>query len=154
MKSNSINFVFHGDGLKDMFVDDISVPDRMATEVQIIGNTPGGKGAHSNIVHQVNEAVGLPQDDKSIVMLSGNGVKIFTQKYVDELEEWDINLHQPDAKPLTYGDTSQIEINGKPLSEILAECSNGRFEEYHTAVTNAAAQALIDVNRATNFNDV
>ncbi len=138
VKSNSINFVFHGDGLKDMFVDDISMSDRMATEVQIIGNTFGGNGAHSNIVHQVNEAVGLPQDDKSIVMLSGNGVKIFTQKYVDELEEWDINLHQPDAKPLAYGDTSQIEINGKPLSEILAECSNGRFEEYHTTVTNAA----------------
>ena len=154
MKPNSINFVFNGNGLKDVFVDDVPMTDRIATEVQVVGNTSSGKGAQSNIVHQVNEMVGLPQDDKSIVMLSGSGVKLFTQKYVDELEEWDMNLHQPNAKPLTYGDTSQIEINGKKLSEILAECSNEAFDQYHATVTNAAAVALESITTNTNFSAV
>lgn len=149
MKSNSINFVFNGDGLKDVFVDDVPMTDRIATEVQVVGNTSGGKGAQANIVHQVNEAVGLPQDDKSIVMVSGSGVKIFTEQYLDDIE-LATTENERKAAP-HYGDVSQIEINGKKLSEILAECSNDAFDQYHATVTNAATIALESITTNTNF---
>lgn len=38
MKSNSINFVFNGNGLKDVFVDDVPMTDRLASETKMIGN--------------------------------------------------------------------------------------------------------------------
>lgn len=49
---------------------------------------------------------------------------------------------------------SQIEINGKKLSEILSECSNEAFDKYHATVTNAAAIALESITNANNFLDV
>ena len=154
MKPNSINFVFNGDGLKDVFVDDIPMSDRMATEVKVIGNTSGGKGAQSNIIQQVNQVVGIPQDDKSIVLFSGNGVKIFTQNYIDNMDEMDMEVNQTHTRPEAYGDTSQIEINGKPLSEILAENSGRGFDDYRASVSNAAIQAMNSVSNATNFTQV
>ena len=153
MKSNSINFVFQGDGLKDVFVDNMPMTDRMASEVNVVGNTPGAHGASSEIVENINRTVGIPQDDKSIVFVSGGGVKIFTEQYLDDIE---LATTENERKAVPhYGDVSQIEINGKKLSEILAECSNDAFDQYHATVTNAAAIALGSITtNANNFSDV
>ena len=38
MKSNSINIVVNGEGLKDFFLDNVSIQDRLSSEVEVIGN--------------------------------------------------------------------------------------------------------------------
>lgn len=154
MKPNSINFVFNGKGLEDMFVDNVPVSDRIARELEVVGNTRGKVEKRAEIIENVNQITGIPAGDKSIVFVSGGGVKIYTENYMDELMEQDIISHEQMVRTESYGDVSQIEINGKKLSEILAECSNEAFDQYHATVTNAAAVALGSITNATNFNDV
>lgn len=149
MKSNSINFVFHGNGLEDVFVDNIPMTDRLAGETTMIGNT-SNQGTVAQIKSRVDEVTGKNSDDNSIMLVSGDaGVKIFTKEYLDERNEL-VGISTTEI-PQHFGDTSRIEINGKPLSQILAECTNSGLEDYHTTVTNAAATALDSI---TNANDI
>ena len=153
MKSNSINFVFNGNGLDDVFIDNVPMTDRMANDIHVVGNV-GTSLSASSIKGMINEMAGISTNEQPIVFFSRDGgVKIYTQKYLDVLE--DESEYTVDE---LLGDVSEVEINGKPLDAIIrrvaAESGNQGFEEYHVIVTNAAAQAQSAIGSASNMQDI
>lgn len=83
IKSNSINIVYNGNGLKDFFVDGVSIPDRMASETRTIGNINQG-GSEDGIRKNVRLYGGIDEDDKSMVFCSGDGgIILLTRDYLD-----------------------------------------------------------------------
>ena len=153
MKPNSINFVFNGKGLDDVFVDNIPMTDRIANDISIVGNIKTDS-SREYIKAEIDEIVGIKPDEKPIVFFSRDGgVKIYTQKYLDSLDDELVYSNET-----SIGDVSEVEINGKKLNEIIraiAENSgNQGFDEYHTTVTNAAMEARAAVGRANNMQDI
>ena len=89
VKSNSINLVYHGNGLDDFFVDNVPMSARIASEVKVVGN---GKsvGKASDIEDAVNELVGITNGEEHVVFVSGNGgIKMYTKSYLDALDSGD-----------------------------------------------------------------
>jgi hypothetical protein len=143
VKSNSINFVYHGDGLNDFFLDGVSLQDRLASEVKVVGNTK--EGTKPDEVDQAIRAIGnIPDDEDPLVFYSGDGgIYFFTKGYEDDSERH-------------VGDVSKIFINGKPLSEIIGTSSSmdSRLDEYKTKVNVQAAAALGSVTNANNLSEI
>ena len=146
MKSNSINFVFHGEGLSDVFVDDIPFTDRAAGEINTIGWVETGRGSSTrdNIRKQVNDIVGIEDGDESMVLFSQNGgIKIFTKHYLDLLDD-NVGGDTSDID----GVVDDVEINGKPLSRIIDEKIQKeltQFKTFHDNITNQAHIAKINI---------
>ncbi len=93
MKSNSINIVVNGEGLKDFFLDDVSIHDRLSSEVEVIGNGNSSTAVSASQTRRdINNLVGLPSEsNEHIVMFSkSGGLKIFTKRYIDILDLYGI----------------------------------------------------------------
>lgn len=138
VKSNSINFAYHGNGIQDFFLDGVSLQDRLAFETKVIGNSRDGTTEDG-----VKDALGITGDN--IVFASGDGkIMLFTKSYIEEQD--DTNLH-----------LDEIVINNKPLSQILAEQtpSGGADTEFRAKVQNAAEVAQNELaTNATNMVQV
>lgn len=143
VKPNSINIVYHGEGIKDFYIDGKSLQDRLSSEVKVVGNTKNG--TKPNVVDQTIREIGnIPDNEEPLVFYSGDGgIYFFTKGYEDDSER-------------LFGDISKIFINGKPLSEIIEGSSShdADFAAYKTSVSNAAERAIIEVNAASNMTDV
>lgn len=78
IKSNSINFAYHGNGTHDFFLDGVSLNDRLSSEVNVIGN---GKSSASE--EGVKDALGITGDN--IVFASADGkIMLFTKSYIED----------------------------------------------------------------------
>lgn len=78
VKSNSINFAYHGNGIQDFFLDGVSLQDRLSSEVNVIGN-----GKRSASEEGVKDALGITGDN--IVFASGDGkIMLFTKSYIED----------------------------------------------------------------------
>lgn len=143
VKNNSINFAYNGNGIQDFFLDGVSLQDRLASEVKVVGNTK--EGVKPDEVDQAIRAIGnIPDNEEPLVFYSGDGgIYFFTKGYEDDSERH-------------FGDISKIFINGKPLSEIIEGSSShdADFAAYKTTVSNAAERAMAEVNDATNMTGV
>ena len=143
VKPNSINIVYHGDGIKDFYIDGKSLQDRLGSEVKVVGNTK--EGTKPDDIDQAIRAIGnIPDDEEPLVFYSGDGgIYFFTKEYEEDSERH-------------VGDVSKIFINGKPLSEIIGGSSShdADFAAYKTSVSNAADRAIVEVNAATNMTGV
>jgi len=143
VKNNSINFAYNGNGIQDFFLDGVSLQDRLAREVKVVGNTK--EGTKPDEVDQAIRAIGnIPDDEDPLVFYSSDGgIYFFTKGYEEDSEA-------------NMGDISKIFINGKPLSEIIEGSSShdADFAAYKTTVSNAAERAMADVNAARNMTDV
>lgn len=143
VKSNSINFAYNGNGIQDFFLDGVSLQDRLANEVKVVGNTKNG--TKPDEVDQAIRAIGnIPDDEDPLVFYSGDGgIYFFTKEYEEDSEA-------------NVGDISKIFINGKPLSEIIEGSSShdADFSAYKTSVSNAAEVAINAINVSTNMTDV
>lgn len=143
VKSNSINFAYHGNGIHDFFLDGVSLSDRLASEVKVVGNTKNGTNADV-IDRSIREIGNIPDDEEPLVFYSGNGgIYFFTKEYEEDSEA-------------NIGDISKIFINGKSLSEIIEGSSShdADFVAYKTSVSNAAEVAINAINVSTNMTDV
>ena len=100
MKSNSINFVYNGNGLNDFFVDNAPITDRLASEVKVIGNSekhaPTGQ-----VIEYMHEQMNVNPDDNDMVLYSESKIRLFTGDYEEIMKK---------------GDVSSVEVNGIPLS--------------------------------------
>ena len=100
MKSNSINFVYNGNGLNDFFIDNAPITDRLASEVKVIGNfekhTPT-----SQVIEYMHDKMNINPDDNDMVFYSESKIRLFTGDYPEMMEK---------------GDASSVEVNGIPLS--------------------------------------
>lgn len=138
VKSNSINFAYHGNGIQDFFLDGVSLKDRLSSEIKVMGNSKGVTTEDS-----VKDALGITGDN--IVFASGDGkIMLFTKSYIEEQDNSDIHL-------------DEIVINNKPLSQILAEQtpSGGADTEFRAKVQNAATVAQNELaTNATNMVQV
>ncbi len=143
VKSNSINFAYHGDGINDFFLDGVSLQERLASEVKVVGNTKDG--TKPDDVDRAIRGIGnIPDDEDPLVFYSGDGgIYFFTKGYEEDSEA-------------NIGDISKIFINGKPLSEIIGGSSShdADFATYKTTVSNAAEVAINAINVSTNMTDV
>lgn len=143
VKNNSINFAYNGNGIQDFFLDGVSLQERLASEVKVVGNTK--EGTKPDDIDQAIRAIGnIPDDEEPLVFYSGDGgIYFFTKEYEEDSERH-------------VGDVSKIFINGKPLSEIIGGSSShdSDFAAYKTSVSNAADRAMAEVNAATNMTDV
>ena len=143
IKPNSVNIVYHGNGIQDFFLDGVSLQDRLANEVKVVGNTKGG--TKPDDVDQAIRGIGnIPDNEDPLVFYSGDGgIYFFTKGYEEDSEA-------------NMGDISKIFINGKPLSEIIGGTSShdADFAAYKTSVSNAAERAIAEVNDATNMTDI
>ena len=84
IKSNSINIVYNGNGIRDFYVDDISMTDRLAYETPMIGNIQKG-GTEDGIRKNVKMYGGIADNDQSMVLCSGDGGIVFlTKNYLDQ----------------------------------------------------------------------
>ena len=140
IKSNSINFAFHGNGIQDFFIDGKSLQERIGSEARVVGNTRN-EGTVST--ESVRSALGL-EDDNDIVFASGDGkIRLYTQSYLENSDDGEVHL-------------DEIIINNKTLAEILGSQtpSGGADTEFRTKVMNAAATAQGAVNSATNMVQV
>lgn len=125
MKSNSINFVYHGDGLNDFFIDNKSITDRMATEISMIGSS---KGTTESIETSIKEMMGIPKENQDMVFFSGNGgLKFFTMDYIDEIDSFQTEK----------GNVESIEFNGMPLPNIIAKYAPKNQEIDVSSLTNS-----------------
>jgi len=143
VKNNSINFAYNGNGIQDFFLDGISLRDRLANEVKVVGNTRNG--TKPDEVDQAIRAIGnIPDNEDPLVFYSGDGgIYFFTKGYEEDSEA-------------NMGDISKIFINGKPLSEIIGTSSSmdSRLDEYKTKVNVQAAAALGSVTNANNLSEI
>ena len=143
VKNNSINFVYNGNGIQDFFLDGVSLSDRLANEVKVVGNMKNG--TRPDDVDQAIRGIGnIPDSEDPLVFYSGDGgIYFFTKGYEEDSERH-------------AGDISKIFINGKPLSEIIGGSSShdADFAAYKTSVSNAAERAMAEVNAATNMTGV
>lgn len=140
IKSNSINFAFHGNGIQDFYIDGKSLQERIGSEARVIGNT---RNEGSVSMESVRSALGL-EDDNDIVFASGDGkIRLYTQSYLENPDDGEVHL-------------DEIIINNKTLAEILGSQtpSGGADTEFRTKVMNAAATAQGAVNSATNMVQV
>ena len=100
MKSNSINFVYNGNGLNDFFIDNAPITDRLASEVKVVGNSekhaPTGQ-----VIEYMHEHMNVNPDDNDMVFYSESKIRLFTGDYTEMIEK---------------GDASSVEVNGIPLS--------------------------------------
>lgn len=83
VKSNSINLVYHGNGLEDMYLDGVSMKDRIGSEVEIVGSA---KGTSEEIKSTIDEATGLDKDNNNIVLWSGDGIRLYTSDYNENMD--------------------------------------------------------------------
>lgn len=142
VKNNSINFAYNGNGIQDFFLDGVSLQDRLASEVKVVGNTKDDTKP-DDVDQTIREIGNIPDDEDPLVFYSGDGgIYFFTKGYEDSEEN--------------VGDISKIFINGKPLSEIIGGSSShdADFAAYKTSVSNAAERAMAEVNSATNMTGV
>lgn len=158
MKSNSINFVFNGNGLNDVFIDDVPMPDRMATDVRMVGclNSNGKYDRASQIENEIRDMVGIPANDSSMVMFSRDGgLRIYTKKYLDAVDGDDAETIDASEK---IGCVDDVWINGKNLGDIIRNISGGsisqQFLDYKASVSNAAETAKASISSATNMQDI
>ena len=100
MKSNSINFVYNGNGLNDFFVDNAPITDRLASEVKVIGNSEK-HAPTSHVIEYMHEQMNVNPDDNDMVFYSESKIRLFTGDYTEMIER---------------GDASSVEVNGIPLS--------------------------------------
>ena len=154
VKSNSINFVFNGNGLEDVFVDNVAMTDRMATDMKVVGNC-GGTSTSKAIKGEVNQLAGIQDNDESMVLFSWDGgVKIFTKGYFDAKDEYIEGSGEPDPK----GFIEDIEINGMNLKSIIERHARSAAQEQMAAfkqkvqvAANTASQAIEDANNAAQM---
>ena len=143
VKNNSINFAYNGNGIQDFVLDGVSLQDRLANEVKVVGNTKNG--TKPDDVDQAIRGIGnIPDDEEPLVFYSGDGgIYFFTKGYEEDSEA-------------NIGDISKIFINGKSLSEIIGGSSShdADFAAYKTSVSNAAEVAINAINVSTNMTDV
>lgn len=154
MKSNSINFVFQGQGLKDVFVDDVPMTDRLASDVQMIGNLKSnGKLASADQIEvAIRKMVGIPSEDASMVMFSAEGgLRIYTKEYIEAAEEWDLSSREMET---VRGSVDEIYINGESLPTIIRRIAGADVVDYKGKVSRAADAAKSSINSATNMQDV
>jgi len=141
MKSNSINFVFNGNGLEDFFIDGTSLQKRMGSEMKVVGNTKEPCDEAS-----LREFLKLSNEDKSLVLASGDGpIRLYTRKYIEALAESD-GEDVGDA----LGELDEIEVNGKSLKSIIQSGVASGFEEWRTTMTNEARIAEEKIMEASN----
>ena len=100
MKSNSINFVYNGNGLNDLFIDNAPINDRLASEVKVIGNSKK-YASESEVIEYMHEQMNVNPDDNDLVLYSESKIRLFTGDYTEIMEK---------------GDVSSVEVNGIPLS--------------------------------------
>jgi len=145
MKSNSINFVYHGDGLKDFYVDGVSILDRMRNEVSMIGQINGAVSQEA-IQEKIREMIGVGPESNPIVFVSGDGgIHLVTQDFADE---WNDDSPNPER-----GNIDKISINGMPLAEVIRQ-NSGRDDEFRSKVRAAATTAQSSVSNATSMAEV
>lgn len=140
IKSNSINFAFHGKGIQDFYIDGKSLQERIGSEARVIGNT---RNDGTVSMESVRSALGL-EDDNDIVFASCDGkIRLYTQSYLENTDNGEVHL-------------DEIIINNKTLAEILGNQtpSGGADTEFRTKVMNAATTAQSAVNSATNMVQV
>ena len=104
VKSNSINVVYHGNGIEDFYIDGKSLQTRLGSEVKVIGNSDKGGDITSD---SVRDALGIDDGDH-IVFASAGKIMLYTKSYVEGIDTEDVHL-------------DEIVINNKPLSQILNE---------------------------------
>lgn len=154
MKPNSINFVFNGNGLDDVFVDNVSMVDRLAQDAQVIGN--GNKSMSPSckyVESEIRRIVGIPEGQNPLVLYSADGgVKIFTKSYLDEIDaDITTDYHNVQEK---LGDLEEIEINGMTLEEIIQKRVDVYTQTFRTNMAAKASLAADAINNASNMAEV
>ena len=146
VKSNSINFVYHGNGLEDFFLDGVPMTDKLAAEVKVVGNTKDGTTA-DGVDQGIRELVGIPasQDPLVFFQAENGGIHFYTKSYIEALDI-------PDEAEARKGDVSEVFINGKSLQEIIGDSS--KFNTYKAKVNTQAAAALNSVTNASNLQEI
>ena len=158
MKSNSINFVFNGNGLNDVFIDNIPLNDRLITDVEVIGNANVEQPiTKERMGDMIRERLKLSSSQNPLVLYSGDGgIEIVTKSFLDELSE-DL-MEDPENVRENLGNVKDIRINGMTLQDIIQREVQSRTDEqayaFRTNIRHRAEIAMDEILHSENLYDM